>query len=60
MAGQHGKTASWVVVGLLILAAVLVGLALPLESVPLGIAGGVIGVIGLIGMKVVGVMDDAT
>lgn len=59
MAHSH-KRSSWVTVLVLIVAAVLLGVALPLESIPLGIAGIVIGVIGLFMAWRFKVMEDAS
>ncbi|HVE74367.1 MAG TPA: hypothetical protein VNA30_04655 [Mycobacteriales bacterium] len=53
------RVTSWVTVGVIILASVLLGLALPLESTPLGIAGGVTLVVGILMGVVYRIMDDS-
>ena len=42
------KVTSWVAVGVLILGFLLLGLALPMESVVLGVLGGVVLVVGIV------------
>ena len=60
MAEQHAhQRSSWFVVGLIALAAVLLGLAVVLQNIPLGIVAIVIGVAGLILGGVTRIMDDA-
>jgi membrane-bound ClpP family serine protease len=60
MAGTHNvKATSWVTVLLIIVASVLLGFALPLGSLPLAIAGGVLLLAGFITGGVFGIMDDA-
>jgi heme O synthase-like polyprenyltransferase len=54
------KRSSWVTVLVLIVAAILLGFAFPLESIPLGIAAIVIGVVGLIMAWRFRVMEDAS
>jgi len=57
----HGhKRSSWVAVLVLIVATVLLGFALPLQSWPLGIAGVVVGVVGLLLAWKGNIMEDAT
>ena len=57
--GHSHKTTSWVSVLLIIVSSVVLGLAFVMQSVPLAVVGGVIGVAGL-GMAVAyGLMDDA-
>ena len=60
MAGGHNvKTTSWVTVALIIAASILFGFALPLRSIGLTVAGGVVMLIG-IGMGIAfRIMDDA-
>jgi uncharacterized membrane protein HdeD (DUF308 family) len=53
------KMSSWITVGILILASIVIGVAFVLPSIPLGIAGVVIGIIGVV-MGITGkIMDDA-
>ncbi len=60
MAGGHNvRATSWVAVVLMIVASVLLGLALPLESLPLAIGGGVLFVAGLVVGVVFRIMEDA-
>jgi hypothetical protein len=60
MAGGHSaKPTSWVSVVLIIVASVLLGFALPMESLPLAIAGGVVLVVGLAMGVIFRIMDDA-
>jgi len=60
MAGGHNvKPTSWVTVALIIVASVLLGFALPMESVALGVAGGVLFLVGLVTGVVFRIMDDA-
>ena len=60
MAGGHNvKPTSWVTVVLIIVASVLLGFALPMGSLPLAIAGGVVLVVGLAMGVVFRIMDDA-
>ena len=60
MAGGHNvKPTSWVTVALIIVASVLLGFALPMGSLALAIAGGVILVIGLVMGVAFRIMDDA-
>ena len=58
-AGHSHKTTSWVTVVLIIVASVLLGFALPLDSVPLAIAGGVLLLVGLVMGVAFRIMDDA-
>ena len=57
-AHQH-KTSSWVSVGLLIVATVVLAFAFVLQSIVLGVVGGVIGVAGVALAVTGGLMDDA-
>ncbi len=60
MASEHAhKATSWVTVGLIVVASILLGLALPMESVALGIAGGVVLLAGVVMGVVYRIMDDA-
>ena len=60
MAGGHNvKPTSWVTVVLIIVASVLLGFALPMHSLPLAIAGGVILLAGLVVGGLFHIMDDA-
>lgn len=60
MASEHThKTTSWVTVGIIVLASVLLGLALPLESLALGVVGGVLLLVGVVMAFTYKLMDDA-
>ena len=60
MAGSHNvKPTSWLTVVLIVVASVLFGFALPMESWALAAAGAIILVIGLILGAVYRIMDDA-
>jgi membrane-bound ClpP family serine protease len=60
MAGGHNvKPTSWVTVALIIVGSVLLGFALPMESLVLGLAGGALFVVGLVLGVVFRIMDDA-
>ncbi len=60
MAGEHGhKTSSWIVVGLISVACVVLAFAFIMQSIPLAILGFVIGVAGAILGGVTRIMDDA-
>ena len=60
MAGGHNvRATSWVTVTLIVVASILLGFALPLHSLPLAIAGGVILLAGLVTGGVYHIMDDA-
>jgi hypothetical protein len=60
MAGSHNvKTTSWLTVLLIVAASVLFGFALPMRSLPLAIAGGVVLIVGLVLGAVYRIMDDA-
>ena len=53
------KMSSWITVGVLILASIVIGVAFVLQHIPLGIGGVVIGIIGIV-LGVTGkIMDDA-
>ena len=60
MAGEHSARAtSWVTVILIVIASVLLGFALPLQSLPLAIVGGVVLLAGAVTGIVFGILDDA-
>jgi hypothetical protein len=60
MAGGHNvRATSWVTVVLIIVASTLLGFALPMRSLPLAIAGGVVLLVGLVLGGVYRIMDDA-
>ena len=60
MAGGHNvRATSWVTVVLIVVASTLLGFALPLHSLSLAIAGGVILLAGLVTGGVYHIMDDA-
>lgn len=60
MAGGHNvRATSWVTVVLIIIASTLLGFALPMRSLPLAIAGGVVLLVGLVLGAVYRIMDDA-
>lgn len=53
------KTSSWITVLLICAASIVLGFAFVLQSVPLAVAGGVVGLVGLV-LGVTGkIMDDA-
>ena len=53
------KVTSWITVGVLVLASILLGLAMVLQSLPLAIVGGILTVVGIV-MGITGkIMDDA-
>jgi hypothetical protein len=57
--GHNARPTSWVAVVLIITASVLLGFALPMRSLPLAIAGGVVMLAGLVVAVVYRIMDDA-
>ena len=60
MAGGHNvKATSWVAVVLMIVAAILLGFALPLGSTVLGVVGAALFVVGLVVGVVFRIMEDA-
>ena len=60
MAGGHNvKATSWVTVALIIAASVLFGFALPMRSIALTIAGGVVMLVGIVMGIAFRIMDDA-
>lgn len=50
---------SWLTVLVLIVSSIVLGVAFVAQSIPLGIVGAVIGVIGVVMLVVFKVMDDA-
>lgn len=52
------KASSWVTVALIVVAVIVLGFAMPLESVPLFIVGGVVLLVGLITGAVGKIMED--
>lgn len=53
------KVTSWITVGVLVLASILLGFAMVLQSLPLAVVGGILTVVGLV-LGVTGkIMDDA-
>ncbi len=60
MSGGHNvRVTSWITVVLIVIASVLLGLALPMESLALAIAGGVVLLVGLVMAVAYRIMDDA-
>jgi hypothetical protein len=60
MAGEHSARAtSWVSVILIVVASVLLGFALPMHSLALAIAGGVVLLAGVVVGLMFGILDDA-
>ncbi len=60
MAGGHNvKPTSWVTVALIIVGSVLLGFALPMESMVLAVVGGAITLAGLVTGVMFRIMDDA-
>ena len=57
--GHTHKTTSWIAVLLLIVSSVILGFAFVLESIPLAVAGGVVGLAGTVVAIGYGLMDDA-
>lgn len=57
-AHKHQMT-SWVTVLVIIVASIVLGVAFVLQSVALGVVGGLIGLAGVVMMFVYKVMDDA-
>ena len=59
MAESHNaRMTSWVTVALIILGSILLGFALPMESVVLGVLGGVIFLAGVVTGFAFRIMDD--
>lgn len=60
MSGDHNvRVTSWITVVLIVVASVLFGFALPMKSVALAVAGGVVLLAGLVMAVVYRIMDDA-
>ena len=57
-AHKHQMT-SWITVLVLIVSSIVIGVAFVMQSVPVGIAGAVIGLVGVVMLVVFKVMDDA-
>lgn len=57
--GHQTKMTSWITVGLITIASVLLGFALPLESLALAIVGGIVLLAGLVTDTIYRIMDDA-
>lgn len=57
--GHTHKTTSWVSVLLIIVSSTILGIAFVAESLPLAVAGGVVGVAGAVMAVRFGLMDDA-
>ncbi|MCU1673014.1 MAG: hypothetical protein JWN77_1127 [Frankiales bacterium] len=56
--GHSAKPTSWATVVVLIVAFVILGFALPMGSVVLGVAGGVLLVVGVVMVFAFGLMED--
>ena len=56
--GHTSKATSWAAVIVLILGFVILGFALPMQSLVLGIVGGVVLVAGIVMAVVWGIMED--
>lgn len=60
MAGGHNvKTTSWVTVALIVVASIVLGFALPMESIVLAVLGGGLLLAGLVTAVLYRIMDDA-
>jgi membrane-bound ClpP family serine protease len=57
--GHNVRPTSWAAVLLIVVASILLGFALPMRSLPLAIAGGVVMLVGLVVAAVYRIMDDA-
>ncbi len=58
-ADKHtSKTTSWIAVGILIVGFILLGFALPMQSMALGVIGGVILLVGIVLSFVWQLMED--
>ena len=53
------KTSSWITVGLITLASIVLGFAFVLQNIPLAIVGGVLMLAGVVLGVTGGIMDDA-
>ncbi|MCW2622378.1 MAG: hypothetical protein JWL64_1980 [Frankiales bacterium] len=58
-APHRSKTSSWITVGLVVLAAIILGFALPMESLALGIVGGILLLAGIVLGFAGKIMEDA-
>ena len=56
-AGKHQMT-SWITVLLLIASSIVLGFAFVLQSIPLAVVGGILGIAGLVCGVVFKIMDD--
>ncbi len=52
------KTTSWITVGLITVASIVLGFAFVLQSIPLAIVGGVVMLAGIVLGLVTGIMED--
>jgi hypothetical protein len=60
MAGEHAhRTTSWIVVGLICVACIVLGFAFVMQSVALAVVGGILGLVGVVLGGVTRIMDDA-
>ena len=57
--GHDVRITSWIAVALIVVASVLFGFALPMHSIPLTIAGGIVMLAGLVVAIAFRIMDDA-
>ena len=53
------KTTSWITVGLISVASIVLGFAFVFESIPLAVVGGVLLLVGVVLGITGGIMDDA-
>lgn len=53
------KTSSWITVGLIIVASIVLAFAFIWKSIPLAVVGGLVLVAGVVLGAVTGIMDDA-
>ena len=58
-AAHPSRMTSWITVVLIVVASVLLGFALPMRSLPLAVAGGVVLLAGVVMGVVYRIMDDA-
>ena len=56
--GPGHKATSWVVVVLITISSIVLGFAFVLQSIPLAVVGGVVGLLGLVLGMVYGIMED--
>lgn len=57
-AHKHQAT-SWATVLVLIVSSIVIGVAAVIQSVPLGVVGGIIGLVGVVMLVAFKVLDDA-